>query len=193
MREYLFQGKSVWTDKWVCGSLIHIGDYCCIIDENAHDLDIPYMNGGTGCIDGYAIPVVPESVGQYTGMKEFVAFDESFNRPLFEGDIVEVWSNRSPKYTRVAKSQYDGDVVVRAIICFKRGSWTLDYDNKYNEAIAKLRGKEADERAVDGDWDLYHYGPRYSQEEWLREHNFKWRDIKKIGTVFENADLLESD
>ena len=104
---------------------------------------------------------------------------------------MEVWSNRSPKYTRVAKSQYDGDVVVRATICFRRGSWTLDYDNKYNEELARLRGKEEDERAVDGSWDLYHYSPRNSNEEWLRKNSFKWCDIKKIGTVFENSDLLE--
>lgn len=141
--------------------------------------------------EGASHLVYPESVGEWTGMTEFVASDRSFNKPLFEGDIVEVWSNRSPKYTRVAKSQYDGDVVVRATICFRRGSWTLDYDNKYNEALAKIRGKEEDERAVDGHWELYCYGPHNSREEWLRKNNFKWRDIKKIDTVFENADLLE--
>lgn len=192
MRDYIFHGKRVDNGEWVEGCLIHQGDHYLILQDESklHPMDVPYINE-LGCIDGYATPVILESVGQYTGMNEFVASDESFNRPLFEGDIVEVWSNRSPKYTRVAKSQYDGDVVVRSIICFKHGSWTLDYDNKYNEAIAKLRGKEEDERAVNGDWDLYHYGPYHSHEEWLRKNGFKWHDIKKIGTVFENADLLE--
>ena len=175
MREYIFRGKRVDGNGWIEGSLWdYIGTPKILSAGNVMGWD-----------------VVPESVGQYTGMNEFVASDKSFNRPLFEGDIVEVWSNRSPKYTRVAKSKYDGDVVVRATICFKHGSWTLDYDNKYNEAIAKLRGKEEDERAVDGDWDLYHYGLYYGNEEWLRKNEFKWRDIKKVGNVYDNADLLE--
>ena len=181
MREILFRAKRRDNGEWMEGFPIRLYDYGGdsweMVPFNTN-LDINHF-------------VIPETIGQYTGMNEFVASDESFNRPLFEGDIVEVWSNRSPKYTRVAKSQYDGDVVVRAIICFKHGSWTLDYDNKYNEAIAKLRGKEEDERAVNGDWNLYHYGLHYGNEEWLREHNFKWRDIKKIGNVYENADLLE--
>lgn len=175
MREYIFHGKRVAYDDWIEGSLWdNYGEPKILSSGNVVGWD-----------------VYPESVGQYTGMTEFVASDTSFDRPLFEGDIVEVWSNRSPKYTRIAKSQYDGDVVVRATICFRRGSWTLDYDNKYNEELAKLRGKEEDERAVNGHWELYCYGLHNDNEEWLRKNNFKWRDIKKIGTVFENADLLE--
>ena len=183
MREYLFRGKRLGRDEWVEGHYVH--------QYNSHMIYLPDGVDREYGFDYYH--VMPESVGQYTGMKEFVASDKSFDNPLFEGDIVEVWSNRSPKYTRVAKSQYDGDVVVRATICFKHGSWTLDYENKYNEALARLRGKEEDERAVDGDWDLYHYGLHYGNEEWLRKNSFKWRDIKKIGTVHDNADLLESN
>ena len=177
MREYVFCGKRIDNGEWVEGYL----GYNWVRKQYYIMYDV----------DSFPIPVHKESVGQYTGMNEFVASDKSFNRPLFEGDIVEVWGNRSPKYTRSAASQYDGEVIVRATICFRRGSWSLDYDNKYNEAIAKLRGKEEDERAVDGHWDLYCYGPHNSKEEWLREHGYKWHNIKKIGTVYENADLLE--
>ena len=204
MRECLFHGKSVLTDEWVCGSLIHVGDYCCIIDENAHDLDVPYMNGGTGCIDGYAIPVVPESVGEWTGMNEFMLTDESRNAPLFEGDIVEVWGWRVPVSTYNPKSQSDGRIKVRAVICFKHGQWRLDYDNEYNKALAKLKGKETDRRVVDGSLNLYYYGYHGSDIEGYRAKELEWHgkfhnkedivghnDIVKIGTVFEDADLLE--
>lgn len=190
MRDYIFRGKRVNNGEWVEGGIIPLdpdSGYIFIAEPYLYASTLPVYE----IVKHHMHLVIPESVGQYTGMNEFIASDKSFNKPLFEGDVVEVWSNRSPKYTRVAKSQYDGDVVVRATICFRHGSWTLDYDNKYNEAIAKLRGKEEDERAVDGDWDLYHYGLCYGNEEWLRKHNFKWRDIKKIGTVFDNADLLE--
>ena len=125
-------------------------------------------------------------------MNEFVVADKSFNKPLFEGDIVEVWSTRRPEYTFSAKSQYDGDVKVRAVVRFTRGLWTLDYNNNYNKSLTRLKGREEDERTVKGAWDLYWFGC-HEREEWQREHNsrFKWHDIVKIGNVFENSELLE--
>ncbi len=190
MREYLFRGWSEFCKKWVYGSLIRWDDYCCILHKDVHPADEPYLDE-FGTIDGRATPVVPESVGEWTGMNEFVVSDRSFNKQLFEGDIVEVWGNRSPTYTYDAKSQYDGRIKCRAVIHFKRGQWELDYKNKYNESLAQLKGKETDKREVDGAWELYYYGSR--NEEFDREHNyhFQWKDIVKIGTVFENADLLE--
>lgn len=142
-------------------------------------------------VNAFPIPVYEESVGQYTDMNEFVVTDRSYDKPLFEGDIVEVWSTRRPCYSN-PKSQYDGDVKVRAVICFTRGEWTLDYDNNYNKSLTKLKGKEEDERTVDGDWVLHRFGC-HGREEWQREHNahYKWKDIVKIGNVFDNADLLE--
>lgn len=181
MREILYRGKRKDNGEWMMGFPIRLYDY----GGDSWEMTPFNTNLDTNHF------VVPETIGQYTGMNEFVASDKSFNRPLFEDDIVEVWSNRSPKYTRSVASQYDGEVVVRATICFRRGSWTLNYENKYNESLARLRGKETDERTVDGYWELYSFGPHNSKEEWLREHDFKWHDIKKIGNVYDNADLLE--
>lgn len=187
MREILFHGKRVDNGEWVEGYYVY--------DESGQTTEEPtayicYLNQHPCGWMLIPYKVFPESVGQYTGMNEFVAADSSYNKPLFEGDIVELWSTRRPYYSS-PKSQYDGDVKVRAVICFRRGSWTLDYNNNYNKSLTKLKGREEDERTVEGYWDLYYYSPRNSNEEWLREHNFKWHDIKKIGTVFENADLLE--
>ena len=173
MREYLFCGKKTNSDEWIEGY------YCS------------YQGVPQILVDGYSWEsVIQESVGQYTGMKEFVASDQSFNKPLFEGDIVEVWGWRSPRYTYDAKSQYDGKIKVRATICFQHGEWTLDYDNKYNQSLAKLKGKEVDDREVTGEWSL-HRLRGCANEEWCREQNNKWHDIKKIGNVFDNKDLLE--
>ena len=177
MRDYIFHGKRIDNGEWVEGYLGYnkTRNKYYIMDD----------------VDSFPIPVHKESVGQYTGMNEFVVTDRSFNRPLFEGDIVEVWSTRRPKYTSSAKSQYDGDVKIRAVIRFRRGSWCLDDENKYNESLAKLRGRETDERDVGVYWAIHSFGSQ--NEEWDREHNsnYKWCDIKKIGTVFENVDLLE--
>ena len=190
MREYLFRGKRVDSGEWVEGGIIPL-------DTNSGYVFIaePFLSASTlpvyEIVKHHMHLVYPESVGQYTGMNEFVVSDRSFNKPLFEGDIVEVWSTRRPYYSN-PKSQYDGDIKVRAVIRFTRGEWTLDYDNNYNKSLTKLKGREEEERTVDGDWALYRFGC-HGREEWQREHNarYKWHDIVKIGTVFDNKDLLE--
>lgn len=181
MRKILFRGKRTDNGEWVCGSPIFQDGYVLIRFWNGEEFEYEEHL------------VEPESVGQYAGMKEFVVTDKAFNKPLFEGDIVEVWGWRSPKHTYDAKSQYDGKIKVRAVICFKSGEWTLDYTNKYNESLAKLKGKEVDDREVTGEWSLYRYQRHNGNEDWYREHNanFKWSDIVKIGNAFDNADLLE--
>jgi hypothetical protein len=185
MREYIFHGKRTDNGEWVDGYLNYNEprkQYYIVDDVNA-----------------FPIPVYEESVGQYTGMNEFVVTDRIFNNPLFEGDIVEVWSRRRPPteniclYRDKPTSQYDIEVKARAVICFKYGEWFLDYDNEYNNTLCKLRGNEQCERTVKASHRLYSFGFHNRNEDWHREHNarYKYGDIVKIGTVFENADLLE--
>ena len=182
MREYLFRGKRVDNGEWVEGYYVRRKDVHRIINFQSS-------------LNAEGVRVIPESVGMYTDMKEFVVADRSFNKPLFEGDIVEVWSKRripTSYYYSPSSSQYDIEVKARAVICFKYGKWFLDYDNEYNKSLCKLRGNEQMERTVDSWSELDHY--RYNgDEEWYREHNghYKWSDIVKIGNVFDNADLLE--
>ena len=59
MREYLFHGKRVDNGEWVEGNLTVWPDGSASID-----------NGPTVTSPLYA--VIPESVGQYTGMNEFM-------------------------------------------------------------------------------------------------------------------------
>ena len=183
MREYLFHGKRIDNGEWVEGYYVKAEK----LDKSGYEHFIIEESA-----DGGSHLVYPESVGMYTGMNEFVVTDRTFNRPLFEGDIVEVWSTRRPMYMN-PQSQYDGDIKVRAVICFKYGQWSLDCDNEHNKQICRLRGNEQTERTVES-WDeLYHFQCHSNDEEWYREHNayYKWSDIVKIGNIFENADLLE--
>ena len=181
MRKYLFHGKRIDNGEWVKGDL------------SQHKTGKKFIKCGSAI---HSFEVFPESVGMYTDMNEFVVTDRSFCKPLFEGDIVEVWSRRRipTEYTySLATSQYDVEVKARAVICFRYGKWFLDYDNEYNKSLCKLRGNEQIERTVDSWYELDHYQYRGNNEEWYREHNshYKWHDIVKLGNIFDNTDLLE--
>lgn len=93
MRDILFRGKTVGANgKFVYGNLIHVGDYCCILERagDIHEMDEPYLDAEIGWIDGKATPVIPETVGQSTG-----AYDKNA-RLIFDGDIVRAMMDWGP-------------------------------------------------------------------------------------------------
>jgi hypothetical protein len=188
MREYLFHGKRIDCDEWIEGYLSYNkarNQYYIMDDVNA-----------------FPVPVYEESVGEYTGMNEFVLTDETYNAKLFEGDIVEVWGWRTVCGRN--QSQYDKRVRVRGVIHFEDGEWKIDYNNNYNRSLAVLKGNEVYDRDVEGASRLYYYGCRRNDREEYRARQLEWHrkfrnddeiishdDIKKIGTEFENSELLE--
>lgn len=182
MRKYLFRGKKIGGGGWAYGAYLPISQTICT--------EVTYPDS-TEYIDLF---VDPETVGQYTDMTEFVMADKSINSPLFEGDIVEVHSLRRP-YAAWPQSKYDGEVKVRAVICFERGMWQLDYDNAHNNKMCDPRGNEQYERSVDGALDLYYYGyhGKPENEDWHREHNqlYTRGNIVKLGNIHDNPELLE--
>ena len=127
MRDYIFHGKRVDNGEWVEGNLTVWPDGSASID-----------NGPTMTSPLYA--VIPESVGQYTGMKD------KNGRKIFEGDIIQrVWD--------------DHPTVYRVI---------------FDELLAAFIG------------EVRPYG-QFTTFDGDGEH------FEVIGTVFENADLLESN
>lgn len=113
MRDILFRGKTE-NGGWAEGSLIRAGSYCCILESEdcVHPSDYPYLDDDLGTIDGYATPVLPETIGQFTGL-----FDKN-NKKIFEGDIVKT------KYGRLC--------VVRWFSSDSYNGWDLEMVNDYN-------------------------------------------------------------
>lgn len=202
-RNILFQGKAKDSEKWIQGFYFkHNTVQTCFSTDDPRPKHYIVKDGF--CDWGLTPPiemieVYPNSVGQYTGMHEFVVTDKTINAPLFEGDIVEVWSRRRPPNEPIClfrdkpTSQYDIEYKVRAVIIFKNGEWRLDYDNAYNHFIEQPRGNESTERWVNASPSLHSFGFHGSNEEWYREHNqrYKWSNIVKIGNIFDNSDLLK--
>ena len=90
MREITFRGMTE-DKRWVYGSLIKHRRYCCILEHDDDDMDFPYLDADIGTIDGCATPVIPETVGQFTGIKIMTDLPNGDTKATFiyEGDIVE--------------------------------------------------------------------------------------------------------
>ena len=184
----LYRGKRTDNGEWVEGSFFYDPNLeVCMISGFDYYTDEDGLQR-----DYFNVDVDPETVGECTGLREFVIADKSFTMLLFEGDIVEVWGHRRPSNENYPVSKYDHDYKVRGIVVYKQGEWKLDFDNDYNHTIEKLRGNEQNERTVSAFDSLCHYGYHEKNEDWHREHNshYKWKDIWCIGNIFDNPELL---
>ena len=128
MRDYIFRGKRVDNGEWVEGDL-----------RTTNGMS-PYQTNIVTYTNERYNPVVPESVGQYTGMKD------KNGRKIFEGDILEF-----------------ADRLVSVFWHAHLGCWDsnfLKYTNQNND------------------------------RDDMSPCRWEYR-AEVVGTVFENADLLE--
>ena len=106
MRKILFRGKRKDNGEWIYG-----GIYYQKADEVKEEA--VYIIGGSLNNVGVAYEVIPETVGQYTGLTD------KNGKMIFEGDIVKAYDNT-----------YDnGFAEVKGKLFFNCGSFDIDVED----------------------------------------------------------------
>ena len=171
MREILFRGKRVVNGEWVEGYYVY--------DEIEQTAYIHYLNKHPCGWDLIPFKVIPETVGQYTGL-----CDKNGKR-IFEGDILKgkhEWKNWNTSFGN-------------------------DEQDFLEQKIRSAYGKYIDKAASDIFGKRYHYFRNYAVEYYASDGGWRVRngscfhaltksyvfnrELEVIGNIHDNHELLK--
>lgn len=120
MREILFRGKRTDNGEWIEGHLLWYEDGRVRITPRHTDVFCP--NYGDSVILHITYEVIPETIGQYTGINVG-------NEKLFEGDIVECHEDYDDSWG------FSKTSVVRAVVIWDEENfyWAFEIEKKYRQ------------------------------------------------------------
>ena len=179
MREILFRGKRVDNGEWVMGYMLmsewNNSVYIVTQDECNY-------NAGGSYFDGCIEEVIPETVGQYTGLTD------KDGKKIFEGDIVKGKHN-----WRIWKSNYDGDVercffeqkIKGAYGKYKSEEWAMFEKDRY----FCFRNYAVEYYARNGGYRVRNGGQFH---ELTQSYSYN-RDFEIIGNIHDNPELLKGE